>query len=73
MEVTVNGEKMQLVGNPPEVGAEIPHFKLFDAQNQRVKWASQLYSQSYQTSIRRSARCSHANSTRQWLNILTSA
>ena len=37
MEVTVNGEKMQLVGNPPEVGTEIPHFKLFDAQNQRVK------------------------------------
>lgn len=37
MEVTVNGEKMQLVGNPPEVGTEISHFKLFDAQNQRVK------------------------------------
>lgn len=37
MEVTVNGEKMQLVGNPPADGTEIPHFKLFDAQNQRVK------------------------------------
>ena len=36
VEVTVNGEKMQLVGNPPEVGTEIPHFKLFDAQNQLI-------------------------------------
>ena len=27
MEITINGEPRQLVGNPPEVGDEFPHFK----------------------------------------------
>lgn len=28
MEITINGEPRQLVGNPPEVGDEFPHFKV---------------------------------------------
>ncbi|WP_251547232.1 thiol peroxidase [Limosilactobacillus caecicola] len=37
MEITINGEKRQLVGNPPVVGEELPHFKVFDRDNQKVK------------------------------------
>lgn len=37
VEVTRQGEVQKLVGNPPEVGDQLPHFKLFDNQDQRVK------------------------------------
>lgn len=37
MEVTINGEYRQLVGNPPAVGEDIPHFKVFDKDNQKIK------------------------------------
>lgn len=37
MEVTRRGEVETLVGNPPEVGVELPHFKIFNAQNERIK------------------------------------
>lgn len=37
MEVTRDGEVEQLVGNPPEIGEQLPHFKVFNAQDQRVK------------------------------------
>ncbi|MBB1080464.1 thiol peroxidase [Limosilactobacillus sp. STM2_1] len=37
MEITINGEKHQLVGNPPKVGDEFPHFKVFDKNNHKIK------------------------------------
>ncbi|MCI1974978.1 MAG: thiol peroxidase [Limosilactobacillus sp.] len=37
MEITINGEARQLVGNPPEVGDEFPHFKVFDKNNDKIK------------------------------------
>ena len=37
MEITINGEKRQLVGNPPAVGDEFPHFKVFDKNGDKVK------------------------------------
>ncbi|MCT3442636.1 2-Cys peroxiredoxin, partial [Limosilactobacillus fermentum] len=37
MEVTINGEHRQLVGNPPAVGEDVPHFKVFDKDNQKIK------------------------------------
>ncbi len=37
MEITINGEQRQLVGNPPMVGEELPHFKVFDQDNEKVK------------------------------------
>lgn len=37
MEITINGEKRQLVGNPPAVGDEFPHFKVFDKNGAKVK------------------------------------
>lgn len=37
MEVTINGEHRQLVGNPPTVGEELPHFKVFDSDDQKIK------------------------------------
>lgn len=37
MEITINGEHRQLVGNPPAVGEELPHFKVFDSEDQKIK------------------------------------
>ncbi|WP_367341975.1 thiol peroxidase [Limosilactobacillus sp.] len=37
MQVTIEGKPYQLVGDLPEVGVDIPHFKLFDKKDQRVK------------------------------------
>lgn len=37
MEITINGQHRQLVGNPPEVGEELPHFKVFNSQGEKVK------------------------------------
>ncbi len=37
MEITINGEKRQLVGNPPAVGDEFPHFNVFDKNGDKVK------------------------------------
>ena len=37
MEITINGEKHQLVGNPPAIGDEFPHFKVFDKDNNKIK------------------------------------
>lgn len=37
MEITRQGQVETLVGNPPEVGEQLPHFKLFNANDQRVK------------------------------------
>lgn len=37
MEITINGERRQLVGNPPEVGSDLPHFKVFDGDEQKIK------------------------------------
>lgn len=37
MEITINGEPRQLVGNPPEVGDEFPHFKVFDKNHDKIK------------------------------------
>ncbi|KRM78057.1 redoxin domain-containing protein [Limosilactobacillus coleohominis DSM 14060] len=37
MEITIKGEQRQLVGNPPMVGEELPHFKVFDQDNEKVK------------------------------------
>lgn len=40
MEVTRLGKKMALAGNLPEVGDQLPKFKLFDQQNNKVKTAN---------------------------------
>lgn len=37
MDVTINGEVRSLVGNPPAVGEEMPHFKVFDANHEKIK------------------------------------
>lgn len=37
MKVTINGEERDLVGNPPSVGEDVPHFKVFNADGERVK------------------------------------
>ncbi|MFC2680590.1 thiol peroxidase [Limosilactobacillus vaginalis] len=37
MEITINGKPRQLVGNPPEVGDEFPHFKGFDKNHDKIK------------------------------------
>ena len=37
MEITINGKPRQLVGNPPEVGDEFPHFKVFDKNHDKIK------------------------------------
>ena len=37
MEITRQGQVETLVGNPPEVGQDLPHFKLFNAEDQKVK------------------------------------
>lgn len=37
MEVTFKGQPLSTVGDLPKVGEDIPHFKLFDQDNQRVK------------------------------------
>lgn len=37
MEITINGEPRQLVGNPPEVGDKFPHFKVFDKNHDKIK------------------------------------
>ncbi len=42
MEVTVNGKPEELYGNPPEVGDQLPKFKLEDANGNKVKTANIL-------------------------------
>ncbi|GEK28250.1 thiol peroxidase [Furfurilactobacillus siliginis] len=37
MEITVRGEKVQLVGEPLKIGDELPHFKLFNQAGEKVK------------------------------------
>lgn len=37
MEITINGKPRQLVGNPPEVGDEFLHFKVFDKNHDKIK------------------------------------
>ena len=37
MEVTLNGEVRSLVGNPPTVGEDLPHFKVFDKDGEKIK------------------------------------
>lgn len=37
VEITINGQHRQLVGNPPQVGEELPHFKVFDKQGEKIK------------------------------------
>lgn len=37
MEVLRGGEKVQLVGNPPEVGDELPKFKVFTDDGEKIK------------------------------------
>lgn len=37
MEITINGEARQLVGNPPAVGEEFPHFKVYDKNDEKIK------------------------------------
>lgn len=37
MEVIINGERRQLVGKPPVEGEQLPHFKLFDKDSNKVK------------------------------------
>ena len=37
MDVTINGEVRTLVGNPPAVGEEMPHFKVFDKDGEKIK------------------------------------
>lgn len=39
MKVTFNGEEVQLEGNPPQVGDQLPKFKVFNADNEKVKMA----------------------------------
>ena len=37
MEITINGDPRQLVGNPPDVGDAFPHFKVFDKNHDKIK------------------------------------
>ncbi|GHP12597.1 2-Cys peroxiredoxin [Lentilactobacillus fungorum] len=39
MQVTINGKDEELFGNPPEVGDQLPKFKLEDANGGKVKTA----------------------------------
>lgn len=39
MEITVRGDKVQLVGEPLNVGDTLPHFKLFNQAGDKVKTA----------------------------------
>ena len=42
MKVTFRGETVELEGNPPQVGDQLPKFKLFDTDNNKVKMAQLL-------------------------------
>ncbi|PWF99559.1 thiol peroxidase [Levilactobacillus bambusae] len=42
MQVTVEGKSVSLVGNPPEIGTQLPKFKLWDKDDQKVKTANLL-------------------------------
>lgn len=37
MQITINDESRDLVGNPPAVDEDVPHFKVFNANNDKVK------------------------------------
>lgn len=37
MEIAFDGQPRQLVGNPPMVGDELPHFKVFDKNHEKIK------------------------------------
>lgn len=37
MEILRGGQKVELVGNPPEVGVQLPKFKVFTAKGAKVK------------------------------------
>lgn len=37
MEIMIAGQPRPLVGNPPVVGDDLPHFKVFDKNNEKVK------------------------------------
>ena len=37
MEILRGGQKVELVGNPPEVGDQLPKFKVFTAKGAKVK------------------------------------
>ncbi|EHO48283.1 thiol peroxidase [Lentilactobacillus kisonensis] len=39
MQVTINGKDEEMYGNPPEVGEQLPKFKLEDANGNKVKTA----------------------------------
>ncbi|MBV0929367.1 thiol peroxidase [Lentilactobacillus sp. IMAU92037] len=39
MQVTINGKEEDMYGNPPEVGEQLPKFKLEDANGNKVKTA----------------------------------
>lgn len=42
MEIQVDQEKFETVGEPVSVGMELPHFKVFDQNNNKVKTADLL-------------------------------
>ena len=42
MKVKFNGEEVELEGNPPQVGDQLPKFKLFDQNGEKVKLAQLL-------------------------------
>ena len=37
MEIAFDGQPRQLVGNPPLVGEDLPHFKVYDSDHQKLK------------------------------------
>lgn len=37
MEITINGDPRQLVGTPPIVGDDFPHFKVFNKNGEKIK------------------------------------
>lgn len=39
VKVTFNGDSVELEGTPPQVGDQLPKFKLFNADNEKVKMA----------------------------------
>ena len=39
MKITINGKEESMFGNPPEVGEQLPKFKLEDADGNKVKTA----------------------------------
>lgn len=72
MEITINGEKRQLVGNPPAVGDEFPHFKVFDKNGDKVK-TRQLLGKITLLSVvpdinTRFVAFKHSGLTQQWTN-----